>query len=182
MNEATELELKRASQIKEAAEADPDLNTDMILDLEFLHHAIVAKENIALAVQRLKRMQAFKKQYGIQLDGDMEQAKRDIAVFFAEHSGLHLALGALPDGSHVLCQDHSKFYASMLNTPEAYAIRFRGLFYFLHAVQHNITAMRAGCHAITDMKEATWRNFNFKYMRQCAQLVYQKRIHSVPDN
>lgn len=181
-NIATTQEVQWALRIKTAAIADPDVNADKICDLEFLQHALIAKHAVPTALQRIKRMQSFKKHHGIQLDGSMEQATRDIQAFFAAHPGLYLSLGTLPDGSNVMCSDYGQFFARRLDTPEAYAIRLRGLFYFMQATQPNILAMRQGVASLSDMKRVSWRNFNLHFLRQFAQILshaYPMRIRQI---
>lgn len=170
-NVATEQEIEWALRIKQAAKLDPEVIADMISDLEFLQHGIVAKENYNLALRRLKRMQEFKLMYGIQLDGSLEQAARDIEAFFLANPGLYLGLGEASNGVHFVCADYSKSFACKLDTNESYAIRLRGLFYYLQAAQPNVSAMRNGYSTMVDMKHASWRNFSPAFVRRYAQLV-----------
>ena len=170
-NMASEQEIEWAWRIKQAAKLDPYIIADKISDLEFLQHGIVAKENYKLALRRLKRMQEFKRIYGIQLDGSLEQAARDIEAFFLANPGLYLGLGEASNGVHFVCADYSKSFACKLDTNESYAIRLRGLFYYLQAVQPNVAAMRNGYSTMVDMSRASWRNLSPAFVRRYAQLV-----------
>ena len=94
--EATEQEIMWAQAIKKAAQADPDINADLILDVEYLQHAIVILgtttdaqfDNIAKkALKRIRRLQEFKNSYGIKLDGSLEEGLRDLQTFQKAHPG-----------------------------------------------------------------------------------------------
>ena len=84
---ATEEELKWATAIKQAAESDASIQSDALSDLEYLQHAIIAKENTDKALCRIKRLQDFKQRYGIKLDGSYEEGMRDMKQFQAAHPG-----------------------------------------------------------------------------------------------
>lgn len=94
MNTATTQELQWARAIKEAAQKDSSLNDEDIVDLEFLHHAIVAKDSVEKALHRLRRMQKFKKRYGIQRDGSYEEGSRDHKAFVIAHPNFGLGMNS----------------------------------------------------------------------------------------
>ena len=61
MNTATEQELEWARAIRQAAQNDPSIVAAQdISDVEFLHHAMVAKDQVHKALTRLRRMQILK--------------------------------------------------------------------------------------------------------------------------
>lgn len=169
----TEQELAWARAIKEAARRDPDLDDDAIVDLEYLHHAIVAKDQVAKAVKRLKRMQKFKQRYGIQRDGSFEEGVRDALAFEIAHPGFGLALGSSSfyngrgddDDQQSIsfgCLDYSKFIASRMKSEESHAIVMRGLFYSLQLSQSNIAAMRSGMVMLCDCGSMGMRNLSME--------------------
>ena len=94
LNTATTQELQWARAIKEAARKDSNLNDEDIVDLEYLHHAIVAKDNVEKALHRLRRMQKFKKRYGIQRDGSYEEGSRDYKAFIIAHPDFGLGMNS----------------------------------------------------------------------------------------
>uniref|UniRef100_A0A7S3L7D9 Uncharacterized protein n=1 Tax=Amphora coffeiformis TaxID=265554 RepID=A0A7S3L7D9_9STRA len=140
--QAMELELKWAAAIKEAATID----ADAVSDLEYLQHAIVAKEKVPKALKRIKRMEHFKQQYGIQKDGCVEDAIRDLNAFDEAHPNFILALGGLETEKnthvHVLSVDYAQFVAKKMKTEEAFKILMRGIFHYSKRV--NPTLLRCG--------------------------------------
>lgn len=161
-------EIQWAVAIKRAAQADEGINADKISDLEYLQYGIVFKSDVSKAMDRIKHMQDFKREFGIQLDGSLEHAERDINMFYAVHPGMYLALAALPDGTHVMCSDYGQF--QKVGSQEALSIRMRGFFYHLQACQCNISAMRAGFCSLLDFSGTVITRIPFKI---------QKRIFAV---
>lgn len=176
--EATKQELEWASAIKNAAELDADVNADLVTDLEFLHHGIIAQDNTDKALIRLKRMQVFKKQYGIKLDGSHEEGMRDFQIFIKAHPGFALSLGVLKNGdsssepqhAHLMCADYAQFLAKRLKSDESFAVLMRGFFYFMQASQPNLAAMRASLFVLANGKSVGWRNFSLAMEKRAAVL------------
>lgn len=179
---ATEQELKWAVAIKEAAKDDPDIHTDVLSDLEYLQHAIVAKNCVDAALCRIKRLAAFKERYGIQRDGSLEEGLRDLAAFSSAHPGVLLAVTALTDEQHLVCFSLAKFCMRNLRTSESLAITMRGFYYVLQACHYNIAAMRVGLICVMDGKQFGWKNFNFRVEEHVTSLfakVYPVRVNQV---
>ena len=174
--EATEDELKWAALIKDAAEKDPDLHTDIILDLEYLHHGIVATDNVNEALKRLKRMQRFKERHGIKIDGSYEEGMRDIRMFQEAHQGFFLSLGVLPNQSTVVSVDYSALRARKVKRDESFSVLMRGMFYVMQAGQSNVSAMRSGMSLLADGKNMGWKNSSFQVEEKIAALY----SHSYP--
>lgn len=181
--EATEEELKWAARIKEAAEADEDIDATALSDLEFLQHALVAKDKVPKALTRIKHMQKFKQMYGIQRNGSYQDAMRDLKAFNEAHPNFILAIGGLdeaaaPAGSkqeqyahtHVLSCDYAQFLAKKMHSEEAFKVFLRGLFYCMQACQPNIAAMRAGFCFLANAANIGWRNFSVQAEERCAAL------------
>lgn len=167
----TDDERQWALDIKYAAASSPHLNSDKLSDLEYLQFAIVTKGDTSKALSRIQRMQAFKKECGLALDdGSIEQARRDLKTFYTVHHGCYLALGALPDGTHVVCSDYHQG-VDYVGKGESFKIRMRGLFYHLHACQPNITAMRAGFCTLLDFQNTTWKDFHVRRQRKVTELI-----------
>ena len=192
--EATKQELEWAVAIKKAAEVDAHVNAHLVSDLEFLQHAIIAKDNVDKALKRLKRMQEFKKQYGIKLDGSHAEGMRDLQTFGTAHPGFALAIGVLKNdttdselqqqqqAAHVMCADYAQFLAKTIKSDESYAVLMRGLFYFIQASQPNIGAMRAGLFVLANGKSAGWRNVSLAMDERVLALLsntYPIRINQI---
>ena len=187
--EATEQELKWAAAIKEAAEADADIDATALSDLEFLQHAIIAKEKVPKALQRIKHMQKFKQVYGISRNGSYEDAMRDLKAFHEAHPNFILAIGSMDEAAagskqqnddddnnnnnahtHLLSWDFAQFHAKKMHSEEAFSVLLRGLFYYMQACQPNIAAMRAGICFLANTAHIGWRNFSVQAEEKCAQL------------
>ena len=179
--EATKEELEWAIRIKEAAVNDPTINEAMISDFEYLHHAIVAKGVISKAMKRLRNMQYFKEQNGIQLDGSLEQANRDMERFLTSHPGLLLSIDRIKEtGVGVICARYAALHVQRIHSPEAFHVVLRAMFYVLQASHANVHAMRAGCALLFDMQAASGlRNFSWAVEDRAAQLyahAYPTRV------
>lgn len=180
--DATKQELELARAIKEAALANPAVHTDVISDLEYLQHAIVAKDatggGMDKALVRLERMQKFKELHGIKLDGSYEEGMRDFQTFQEAHPGFCLSLAFLPscdekdddnDSSEnrtkttrvVFCCNFTNLLAKQrLKSDESIAILMRGFFYIIQAAQPNVAAMRGGIVSLFDGKDAGWHSYS----------------------
>mmetsp|Transcript_6565 Transcript_6565/g.12623 ORF Transcript_6565/g.12623 Transcript_6565/m.12623 type:complete len:158 (+) Transcript_6565:91-564(+) len=143
--EVTSQELDWASRIKQAASDDPTINDAVISDLEYLHHAIVAKGKTAKARERIRSMQRLKERYGIQLDGSLEQAARDLQLFVTSHPHLLLSVATVPEtGLGVICARYAALHVHRISSKESYCVLMRAMFYILQATQSKPVHMRAG--------------------------------------
>lgn len=179
--EATEEELAWAARLKEAAKADPTIDTDPISDFEYLQHGIVAKDCTAAGLKRLRRLRALKDKYGIPRDGSYEQAIRDLHAFQAAHPGALLAVTTLPDdSSSFIAFSTGKFYTRNMKTPESLAITMRGFFYILQACITSVEDMRGGLTSVIDNDGVGWKNFHLRVEEQVTDLfakLYPVRIN-----
>lgn len=160
--QATEQELKWASVIKEASQNDPEIHSDFLCDLEYLQHAIVAKEKVDDALERIRRLQKFKRKFGIKMDGSFEEGMRALKTFQATHPGYIKGLGSLPDGSHIVSLDMPKMFLRDIHSEESLAVYMRGMFYLTQAGNCNIAAMRQGSVSLVNTKGNTWRNYSLR--------------------
>ena len=178
MNKPTEQETKWALAIKQAAQQDPDIHTDLICDLEYIQHAIVAKDKVQDALDRIRRMQHFKTQHSIKMDGSAEEGMRDLATFQRAHPGFFLSLGSLPDGSPIIAVDSSRTVLRDIKSEESIAVFLRGMFYSMQACHSSICAMRTGSVTLSDMGGCDWRHRNRQVTGRNAELysrAYPKR-------
>lgn len=152
----TEQEIAWAIAIKAAAQNDPDVDDAVVTDLEFLQHAIIAKDKVEDALLQLKKLQAFKDRFGIFGDGSYEQGIRDLITYQRVNAGLLLAFGTLPDGSQIACVDGARWVVHANH--ESLAVYLRGSFYLLQCAHGNISAMRQGIVSLSDSAGSTIRN------------------------
>ena len=213
--EATEEELARAVRIRDAAIADPEIDTTYLTDWECLQHAMVAKDRVDKALTRMRRFQELRLRYGIQGDGSVEAAMRD----FTSHQRLYprfllsmvqissttlRSTSTAPskrvsesrfsisnitedseeevtekqkmtetlDAPHLFCQDMSQVANG--KSTEAYAVRFRVLFWLLQAMHCNIPAMRSGIYIMVNVADVTWSNLSLEQDRRNKELFSGK--------
>ena len=168
---ATETELKWAVAIKQAAEADAEIDASPMSDFEFVQHAIVAKDKVPSALLRIKKLQRFKSRYGIVRDGSYEEACSDIRRFMEFFdNGFHLSLASTEKHVNVVYADYSKFDAKRLKAEEGFNIVLRGFFYLMQAAQPNFVAIREGFTFLADCQDFGWRNFSRQLEERAAQL------------
>lgn len=172
---ATAQELSWARAIKQAVavETDPAINAAHLTDFEYLQHAIVAKDQVHKALKRIKNMQKFKQRYGIQLDGSVEEAARDLQRFRDAYPTYKSTIASTADHIHLSCLDAATFDATRLKSEEAYAIVSRYAFYVMQACHPNIAAMRAGYVFLCDCHCMKWNNFSYVWQERAAQLYSQ---------
>ena len=172
MTEATPQELEWARVIREAANKDPEINTARFVDLEYLQHAIVAKDNVGKALKRIKRVQAFKETYGIKMDGSHEEGMRSLKTYLDMFPGFFLCVAPLNEaGTHMLCAQWRYFFAKKVSfQDESINVLIRGFFYLLQACQPNIDAMRGGMVYISDTQGAGLKNYSLKVEERVASV------------
>lgn len=175
---ATEQEKAWAIAIKSTVEADEKL--DNLTDMEYLQHAIVAKEKVEKALKRVKRMQAYKKKYGIAKDGDdYEAGWKVIQQFFDQQPGMMTGIGIDTKGRLVSCFDYKKFMPKKVKTEEDWKIFMGAFFYMFQALQPNVAAIRDGTVWICDCKGMGWDNFSLEIEKRGAEFysdAYPMRI------
>ena len=168
----TEQEISWAIAIRDAASKDPDIDASSVTDLEFLQHAIVAKDKVDNAIHRIKRVQSFKTRHGIKLDGSYEEGMRDLKKYLDMFPGFFLSVAGLPDHTHVLCANFSKFYKKALKATgeEGWFVLIRGFFYLLQACQPNVASMRSGLVYMADVQNAGFANFSLRVEERVASV------------
>ena len=179
--ETKDSERKWAVALKQAAVEDPDIDHENITDLEFVEHAIVAKDHLGKAIKRIKRLQSFKARFGIQSkDGTYSDAMRDLQTFLRVHDGVVGSIGTLEDHSHVLTFHLDNFMSRKMKSEESIALTMRGFYYIFHAMHPNLDAIRAGVTALIDSKGMGWANFSPTVEKEMALLyshAYPVRIN-----
>ena len=107
-NEPTSEELAWARAIRDAARADPTIQDAEVTDWEYLQHGIIGKDKVSKALQRIRKMQAFKQRYGIQGDGSVADAARDAHATMLLHPGFYVSMASTPTTPSTLGQEKKK--------------------------------------------------------------------------
>lgn len=181
---ATPQELAWAKATRRAAVADPEVNESFLTDLEYFQHAVVSKGDTVKALQRIKRMQAFKEQYGIKVNGSYDEALRDGVAADAQLPGFSLSMGELPDGTAVVCFHYAAFQARKIarQSVEGRNIAMRGAFYGMQGFSCSLPAIRAGAVFLSEWQGAGWQNFSLLMEERMAQLyshAYPVRVQQM---
>ena len=174
-------EIAWALAVKQAARKDSRIDDLQISDLEYVQHAIIAKDKTAKALKRIRRLQAFKETYGIFQDGSYEQGIREFHHFCTMFPGFYLGLG-IKDGVCLVCYDFSKYTVSRLNTKEFYSMSLRAFFYVLQSVNCDFDSVRKGSMGILDFSQAGPQNFSMEQEKRTASLFsdsYPLRTHMI---
>ena len=165
----TDQERAWALAIKEAAEQAG--LADGLSDLEFVQHAIIAKDQVAKALQRIERLAAFKQHHGILQDGSVAQGVRDTRTFLQMQPGFSLSLAAsAKNDTHILCASYRHFLARKMKSDESFAVFMRGNFYILQATQCSLAAMRTGVIVLCDAHGVGFRNLSMGMEERSAAL------------
>jgi hypothetical protein len=175
----TEEEKGWAMTIKNAiVEADAEF-AKTITDLEYVQHAIVAKDKLSRALKRIRRLKEFKREYGIDDHRTMEEIQAILLRFEELASGFFLGFGREESGRYVVTVDYKCFEPQKFESPEDWKVLFAGFYYMLEATQPDITSVRAGMTMICESKGIAWKNFSMEIEKRGAALyqdAYPVRI------
>jgi hypothetical protein len=178
----TEEEKGWAMIIKNAVvEADPDFSKT-ISDLEYAQHAIVAKDKLSKALKRMRRLKAFKEEYGIDDDRPIKEVEAILQRFEELASGFFLGFGREASGRYVVTMDYKCFEPKKFESPEDWKVLFAGFYYMLEATQPDISSIREGMGMICESKGIAWKNFSLEIEKRGAALYedsYPVRIKEI---
>ena len=159
----TQKEIEWAKAIRKAARADAELASvaASMSDLEFVQHALVAKDQVDKALVRMRNLRDFKSRYGITGDGSLEDSLRDLEACHRFFPNFILALGTSPlDGSQVLSFDFVQYNNSKLDSEESYAVCCRAYFHLAQASMYNVSAMRGGLRILGSFDGLPWNQYS----------------------
>lgn len=178
----TEEEKGWAMIIKNAiVEADPEF-AKTISDLEYVQHAIVAKDKLSKALTRIRRLKAFKTEYGIDDDRPLEEIQAILLRFEELASGFFLGFGREANGRYVVTMDYKCFEPAKFESPEDWKVLFAGFYYMMEASQPDISSIREGTAMICESKGIAWKNFSLEIEKRGAALyqdAYPVRIKEI---
>jgi hypothetical protein len=179
MMSITEEEKGWAMIIKNAiVEADPEF-AKTICDLEYAQHAIVAKDKLSRALKRIRRLKAFKQEYGIDDNRSMEEIEAILLRFEELASGFFLGFGREESGRYIVTMDYKCFEPKKFESPDDWKVLFAGFYYMLEATQPDISSIREGMAMICEAKGIAWKNFSLEIEKRGAALyedAYPVRI------
>ena len=181
----TEQEIEHAVAIREAALKDPQLAliAQEMTDLQYIQHAVCAKEKVDTALRRIRTLQDFKDRYGILSDGSYEQGLRDVQACQRFFPRMLLAMGQDgPASAVVYAMDLAQYDARKLVSEEAHAVVMRTFFYLLQAGQSNVVAMRQGIRVVANYEGLGWHQFSLSGEQRSRQLYsrcYPMRVREM---
>ena len=180
--ELTEEERGWAMMIKKTLmEADEGF-AKQISDLEYAQNAIVAKEKVSLGIKRIRRLKAFREEYGIPNNVSLQEAKDILRKFDDLCPGFFLGFGTTEKGQKVATCDYKAFLPAKFQTQEDWRVLFVGLYFWLEATQSDLVAIRQGMVWICDCKGLGWKNFSLEAEKKAAHLyqdAYPVRIRDM---
>lgn len=171
-----------ALRIKQAVEADPDL--DNLLDMEYAQHAMCYTTNnddheLSVALERIAGMQAFKREYGV--DGSADQGVFYLDQFMTLQPGSILNLdicemtgegifalnrGAVDPSVALKCSSSDRVIE------ENWRIHAIGMYYLFHTVQPSLESCREGIFFLADGHDFGWKNINATFTRRLIDEVW----------
>lgn len=187
----TEEERGWALAIKEALQKKDAELANSVTDFEYAHHAIIAKEKVAKALKRIKRLHAFRKDHGVPGGSipNAERALQTIQQYEASSPGYNLSFGkdtkenidadGVGGSSYVVVWDFAAFLPANYQKPEDWQMCFAAFHYMLDAMQPDFSAIRAGIIVVSDAENLGWKNFSLEMEKHAAHLyqdAYPLRI------
>jgi hypothetical protein len=141
VSETTRDELEWAVNIKAAIESNPDIRN--VSDMEYIHHALIAKNDVAEAVRRIQGLQYFREEYRIK--DTIEEGTELIRAFLKQQDGFVLTVDVdLEKGHFVWVYDNAKIRPDRVDFPEDWRVYLGGIYYMFQAMHSNIQACRQG--------------------------------------
>ena len=164
---ATENEIEHAKAIKKAVESKRHL--DNLTDLEYVHHAIVAKDKTRKALTRIRQVQKYRQNIGIVGEGTFEQGWKYLMKFFEQQPGFFSTIGIDNKGRHVLVVDYKHFNPKAIKTKDDWKVLLMGFYYVFQALQPTVAAIRSGVVWLVDSEGMTMKNLSMKIEKKAAE-------------
>lgn len=139
----------------------------VISDFEYLHHAIVSKGNVKKALKRMKGLEAFRKQYELNIIKEDEPMKllKDCNDMFPGFIG---SIGVDNKGRAVQYCDLKSFDPKLLKTENEWRIMMGAFYYLFQAMNADVDAIRSGIIFACNCKGIGWKNFSFEAEKRAA--------------
>lgn len=178
----TEEERDWALAIKEALTKEDTELAEKISDLEYVEHAIIAKDKVAKALKRMKRLEVFRKEHGISSEATAEDAVQIIQKFEASCPGMLSSYGKLEGGEYLTTFNYENFLPANFTQPEDWKNCFAAFYYLFDAMQPDLEAVRAGIVIVCEAEGLGWKNFSLEMEKHAAHLyqdAYPIRIQKM---
>jgi hypothetical protein len=142
-------------ELEQAIASAPDRHLfEKLSDFEIAAHAIVAKDDTALAMKRIRRLKSFKDSNGISHEVTVFQAMQLLHKFFHAYPDFVQSVGVDAYNRNFIC-----FKLSALTSPPPFnhteKERFAALYYIFHALQPDLDAVRRGTVWLGDLGGST---------------------------
>lgn len=166
----TEQECRWALAIRNVVKEDEDL--EKISDMEYAHHALLARGNVEQAVARIRGMQYFRQEYNIK--DTAEEGIQLLEQFMRKHPGFVLSVDYdAAHGHFIIVYDYAKRNPSAIDFPHDWRVHLGGFFYLFQAMQSNIVSMREGLVHICECEGMGWDNFSMEHVRRSFSDLYE---------
>ena len=115
VTQVAEYEVEWALTIKAAVEADDEIQN--VSDFEYVHHALIAKEDCEGAVERIRGLQYFREEYKI--TDSVEEGVQLLQQFLKQQENFLLTVDIDREKGHfVWVYDNAKIKPSAVRSPE----------------------------------------------------------------
>lgn len=167
--------------LQEELRSAPDLNG--ISEWDIACHAIVAKNQPAKAVHRLRRLQKFRKDYKVPQHPTVYEAIQTMHDFFHAHPNFVQALGQDVLGRWVLSFQLKGLATSEQKPEMSVESQFTALYFLMGALQPDLEAVRKGTIWIADLQEVSRQNLPLSLVNGARALcrdAYPIKVQDAP--
>lgn len=130
-----------------------------VSDFEIIHHAMVARDDMDGALERLRGLQVFREEYSI--SDTVEEGMELLRAFMIQQQGFLLTVDVIPGHANfVFVYDNAKIRPTALNTPEDWRTYLGGLYYLFQCMHSNVEACRQGVVHVGECEGMGSENFS----------------------
>ena len=158
-------ERQRALALRAAVAEGDDTRDIPIPDMEFVQYAIIVGDDIPKSLERIRKIHQFRTQY--QINDTVEQGVESIRGFMDQQPGFSLNIDQCARQKHyVHVLDFAKFNPKKIHLPNDWKIFFRGIYYFVLALNPTLSAVRNGVLGILECDGMGFHNFCIEFERR----------------
>lgn len=134
-------------------------------DMEFAQYAIIEGDNISKCLERMRKLREFRTNY--QIDDTAEQGEESIRAFMEMLPGFSLNVDQCARHKHyVHVLDFAKFNPKKIHLPQDWKVFFRGIYYYMVALNPTLSAVRNGVLGIIECDGMGFDNFSIEFERR----------------
>lgn len=180
----TAIEVQRARAIKDAVEADPELQN--LSDFEYVQHALTHLTNdgdipLSKVTTYILGMQTFREHYSVK--DTPEEGAKYINNMTLDHPGAFLGIHYLPaSGNCIAIIDWAALFPGKVQTQQQWETFLVGCYYRFQSMSPTFLAIREGMASLFECQGIGWENFDSKFFEQLfaeVLLAYPKRHKEV---